>query len=251
MSFYTKSRGLTDKGMVRKTNQDSYCLDNDRGSFIVADGMGGHAGGELASQMSIQIISAQLREQLSDPVGKDAQEISQILRMMDNSLNLASMKIYEKALEVPELQGMGTTVTLLQIVAGNACCAHVGDSRLYLMRSGFIYQMTSDHSLVWEQVDAGLITEEEARKHQLRNVITRSIGYQESEYVDTHSFSLNDQDYLLLCSDGLHGKVSDHEICRFVSEYEINAVDPLVALANERGGEDNITVLIIKVAVKK
>src|SRR5690606_11353763 len=121
---------------------------------------------------------------------------------------------------------------------------HVGDSRLYLLRCGFIYQITNDHSLVSEQVRAGLLTREEAELHHLRNVITRSVGYQEEEDVDTTSFVLEDGDLLLLCSDGLHGKVSDQELSQLTKEHELDAIEKLIALANERGGDDNISVVV-------
>lgn len=241
-----KSRGLTHKGLVRQSNQDAFYIDNDQGLFIVADGMGGHAGGEVASHMCINVLTKQMNEHLynADQIVSDHSEIQKI---MISGLNIASTKIYEKALEEPELNGMGTTATMLQIVEDLASVAHVGDSRLYLIRCSFIYQLTNDHSLVMEQVEAGLITEEEAHTHQLRNVITRSIGYQETEYIDTHRLRLEDQDFLLLCSDGLHGKVSDQELRNIVCKYDTDAVAALVDLANERGGEDNITVVIVKV----
>jgi len=248
--YSTNARGLTHKGMVRKSNQDAFSSDSDQRTFVVADGMGGHAGGEVASNLSIEIIRDDLTQIL-----KNNQESPltnpEMFRLLSDSLNHASTKVYEKALEEPNLKGMGTTVTMLQILGQNGYYAHVGDSRLYLLRCGYIYQLTSDHSLVSEQVEAGLLTEEEAEMHQLRNVITRSIGYQETEYVDTDFFPVRKDDFLLLCSDGLHGKVSDQEICSQVYQHGVDAVDPLVDLANERGGEDNITVVIVKAREKR
>jgi protein phosphatase len=144
---------------------------------------------------------------------------------------------------------MGTTATVLKIVDDHAYIGHVGDSRCYLLRCGFIYQITNDHSLVGEQVRAGILSKEEAELHNLRNVITRSVGYQEEEDVDTTSLSLEDGDLFLLCSDGLFSsrKVTDKEISHEVEALETKAVAKLIALANERGGDDNITVVVIKV----
>ena len=142
---------------------------------------------------------------------------------------------------------MGTTATAVKIIGDHAYFAHVGDSRLYLIRQGFIYQMTFDHSLVNEQVRAGVLTPEEAETHHLKNVITRSVGYQEEEDVDTSCFSLESGDFLLLCSDGLHGKITNAEISNAITQKGLDSIPELVNLANERGGEDNITGLVIKV----
>lgn len=262
--------GKTDVGQVRSTNQDSYLVSSDEQLFIVADGMGGHAGGEIASSLCVQEISKYLKENLLhvDAVGKkqphgkvqvghvgltgpgkEPSPDTRIAHTLAHAVNHASTRIYERALEDPGLRGMGTTATVCKIVDDFAYIAHVGDSRLYLQRCGFIYQITNDHSLVSEQVRAGLITKEEAELHHLRNVITRSVGYQEEEDVDTTSLVLEDGDVLLLCSDGLHGKVNDREISQAMSEHGIKAVGNLIAMANERGGEDNITVVILKVKV--
>ena len=144
---------------------------------------------------------------------------------------------------------MGTTATVCKVVDQYGYIAHVGDSRLYLIRCGLIYQITNDHSLVSEQVRAGILTKEEAELHHLRNVITRSVGYQEEEDVDTTCVLLEDGDLIVMCSDGLHGPVTDMEISQTVKNTEINSVDSLIQMANDRGGDDNITVVIIKVKV--
>lgn len=242
--------GLTDVGQVRSANQDSFLVANDDGLFIVADGMGGHAGGEIASQLAVQEIAFFVKKNAEIFAQKSAQHPDQrVANTLAHAINHASTKIYERALEEPSLRGMGTTATVCKVVDGHAYVAHVGDSRCYLLRCGFIYQVTNDHSLVSEQVRAGILTKEEAEMHHLRNVITRSVGYQEEEDVDTTSFLLEDGDMLLLCSDGLHGKVPDKELSNLTKDHETQAVSKLVALANERGGDDNITVVIIKVKV--
>ena len=239
--------GLTDVGQVRSTNQDSLLVDEEARLYIVADGMGGHAGGEIASRICVEKIQERVRSEAQVLNSAKEHPEPSILSCLSNSVNYASSKIYEHSLEDPSLRGMGTTATAVKVIDNFAYFAHVGDSRLYLIRQGFIYQMTFDHSLVNEQVRAGIITPEEAEFHHLKNVITRSVGYQEEEDVDASCFSLEDGDFLLLCSDGLHGKISDAELSNKISKEGLDSVPELVNLANDRGGEDNITALIIKI----
>ena len=241
------AKGLTDKGLVRSSNQDSLLLDDRQKLFIVADGMGGHAGGEIASSIAVETISRYVKdnEKVFEKGEHEAGADARISATLADAINHASAKIYEHALEDPALRGMGTTTTLVKFVGRRAYCAHVGDSRLYLIRSRFLYQITFDHSLVNEQVRAGILTPEEAEIHHLKNVITRSVGYQEEEDVDTTSLEIEDGDQLVLCSDGLHGKVNDQEISNIRIEEGPGAVDQLINLANERGGEDNITVIVM------
>ena len=240
--------GATHVGRVRTSNQDSFVTDSDLKLYVVADGMGGHAGGEIASNLCISVVLSHVREHRpTHNAGIRQHPDPKISNLLASAINHASTKIYERALEEPSLRGMGTTATAVQIVDDYAYVAHVGDSRCYLVRRGFIYQVTNDHSLVSEQVRAGLLTKEEADLHHLRNVITRSVGYQEEEDVDTTSLALENNDMLLLCSDGLHGKVSDKEISLMLRNHETAAVPQLISLANERGGEDNVTVIILKI----
>lgn len=246
-SLRFKARGQTDVGQVRSVNQDSFLVDEKDLLFIVADGMGGHAGGEIASRQCIDEIRSYLRKHHRVFTEQGPLRESQIAATLSNSVNHASSRIYEHALEEPSLRGMGTTATVVKILNGKAYWAHVGDSRLYLIRSGYLYQMTFDHSLVNEQLRAGIITPEEAEMHHLKNVITRSVGYQEEEDVDTNGFVLEEGDRLVLCSDGLHGKVSDEELSNIVKESGVHAVSQLVDLANRRGGEDNITAIVIEI----
>ncbi|MBP9706208.1 MAG: Stp1/IreP family PP2C-type Ser/Thr phosphatase [Oligoflexales bacterium] len=235
----------SDIGRVRAVNQDSFFVDEKRALFIVADGMGGHAGGEIASQLCVQEIVKFLDMKLpANEVEKDDSETKEALAL---AINRASMLIYERALEDPSLKGMGTTATVLKVIGKRGYFAHVGDSRLYLHRAGFLYQLTNDHSLVSEQVRAGVLTEAEAELHQLRNVITRSVGYQEQEDVDTQSILLEVGDVYLLCSDGLYGKVTDQEIAKQLSNASDISVKQLITQANNRGGEDNITALVLRI----
>lgn len=242
-----KSLGVTDIGAVRSTNQDSLLVDNASGLFIVADGMGGHAGGEIASQMAIDAIGNYFADHCDSLASSDP---TKICKTIADAINFASARIFEKALENPSLKGMGTTVTLGRCINNSFYCGHVGDSRLYLIRSGFLYQMTHDHSLVSEQVRAGILTEEEAEVHHLKNVITRSVGYQEEEEVDTLHFTLQNKDLILICSDGLHGKVSETEISSTTNAYGCGAAEKLVSRANQNGGDDNITVIVIEVILQ-
>ncbi len=244
--------GATHIGLVRSTNQDSYLIDEEMRLFIVADGMGGHAGGEIASNLCVNSISQYLRQQsnLFSSTNERQHPDARISNAMANAINHASTKIYERALEEPSLRGMGTTATAVVVVDKFAYVAHVGDSRCYLLRRGFIYQVTNDHSLVSEQVRAGILTKEEADLHHLRNVITRSVGYQEEEDADTTSLALEDGDILLLCSDGLHGKVNDKELSGILTNHQTAAPPVLIERANERGGEDNITAVTLQISFK-
>ncbi|MEY4632285.1 MAG: hypothetical protein RIQ81_2405 [Pseudomonadota bacterium] len=240
--------GSTDVGRVRQTNQDSFLVDLNEMLFMVADGMGGHAGGEVASRVCIEEARDYLRahgSMMKESGGSHPD--ARLASLLCEAINHASTRVYEKALEEPDLKGMGTTGTLLKLVPGHAYCAHVGDSRLYLIREGFIYQITFDHSLVSEQLRAGLITKEQAKIHDRKNVITRSVGYQEQEDVDSFNLPTQPGDLFILSSDGLHGKLNDDEISNYCRKLSCDAVAPLIAQANERGGEDNITAIVIHV----
>ena len=248
-AFQVSGNGNTHIGRVRSTNQDSYLCDSKRSLYIVADGMGGHAGGEVASSLAVQNIRSFLDSNLAPLLAVEQPDLGQAAAVIADSINHASMRIYERALEEPSLKGMGTTATVARIIGQSLICAHVGDSRLYLIRCGYIYQITTDHSLVSEQIRAGMITKEEAEHHHLRNVITRSVGYQEHEDVDTYVLELEDGDLLLLCSDGLHGRVSEETISNCCKNYGLLAVDHLITEANSRGGDDNISVIVCQVKV--
>ena len=244
MALKILSEGKTDIGSVRSTNQDSILVEDNLNLYIVADGMGGHAGGELASKLCIEKVTEKITEFLNS-TSKEA-TTAEILRLVEQAINFASSKIYEHSLENPNLRGMGTTCTLFLVIDDKIYCGHVGDSRLYLIRSEFIYQLSFDHSLVNEQLKAGVISAEEAENHQLRNVITRSVGYQEEEDVDTFFMEMTDGDIVACCSDGLHGKVTDQEIFEAISKDHSLAVSELIDLANKNGGEDNISLITVK-----
>jgi PPM family protein phosphatase len=252
--------GNTHQGMVRESNQDAYTLDESSGVYMVADGMGGRAGGEVASDLAVRTVSSEVVQRLEQLISRD---IGTKRALLAQFINSASLRIYERSLELPHFRGMGTTATLLWIpptlgrslpgrdvplLLGTAVVAHVGDSRCYLLRAGFLYQITDDHSLVNEQVKAGVLLRNDPMASQIRNVITRCVGYQEEEEVDTFPVEIESGDVFLLCSDGLTNKVRDTELADYMGRPDLEtSTNDLIKLSNQRGGEDNITVLLVKV----
>lgn len=234
----------SDVGRVRKGNEDSFFADANeyRGLFIVADGMGGHAAGEVASQMSVQVISSDL-EKLNDLESADA------LETVSLSLRHANRSVYERSSSERDKAGMGSTASVLALAEGRFVIGHVGDSRVYLLRDGDFRQLTHDHSVVQEQVDAGLLTPDEARNHKQSNVITRCVGMGWDVEPDVLDGDVRQGDIFLLASDGLTGMVEDSRLQQLLSSRVPPAriVDALIAEANARGGVDNITAVIVRV----
>lgn len=246
------SFGLTDVGMRRDHNEDSYLVDDDAQLYVVADGMGGHLGGEMASMLAVTTIKESVRDDrgkvLNGRAFKGPIEQHPALMILPKAVKRACASIFRKAQEVPELQGMGTTVTGVAFIDNYAFFGHVGDSRAYLIRDGRIEQLSEDHSLVNEQLKAGLITPEQARMSRFKHIITRSVGFEEDVAVDTMVVPTLEGDIYVLCSDGLANLVANAEI-RDVLQNSFLRDGPrdLVALANERGGDDNITVVVLYV----
>jgi protein phosphatase len=241
----------TDLGLKRELNEDSFLADSNISLYIVADGMGGHAGGNIASKMSVNVIRKRVRAARKAGVlfSKDAveNESPAILKMLEESIKEASAKIFDKSDKQPELAGMGTTVTLMLTHGKRAYVAHVGDSRLYRLRASKFEQLTEDHSLVNEQVKAGFITSEEAQHSRFRNIITRSVGFESEVTADTLSLVMKPADVFLICSDGLTGMVEDDEIQETIKKARLSqAPARLVDLANRAGGEDNVTVVVMR-----
>ena len=241
----------TDLGLKRELNEDAYLADSNISLYIVADGMGGHAGGNIASKMSVDIIRKKVRasRKSGDLFSRDAieSESPAVLKLLDDSIKEASAKIFDKSNKQPELAGMGTTVTLVLTHGYRIYIAHVGDSRLYRLRNGKFEQLTEDHSLVNEQVKAGFITSEEAQHSRFRNIITRSVGFESEVTADTLSLSMKLTDIYLICSDGLTGMVEDEEIQKTIEKARLSqAPARLVDLANQAGGEDNVTVVVLR-----
>lgn len=247
------SFGATDVGKVRSANEDSLLVDDERNLYIVADGMGGHQGGGYASSNAVSkiqedIVGAESSQESTQPVGSGEDKSPGQIRLR-NALLGANDHIFKKALEDPSLRGMGTTCTAIQFDAKHVNIAHVGDSRLYVLRDGKLIQVTKDHSWVQEQVDSGVLTEEEALNHPLKNIITRSLGHDRDLLVDLGKAEFKIGDKYLMCSDGLTNMVDDQTIKKIMSEMSPEeAVNKLVELALQAGGLDNVTALIVEIA---
>lgn len=246
------SAGLTDVGRKRNHNEDSFLIDDALQLYVVADGMGGHAGGGTASRIAVETIDKELRRaresrdnpfvtipNLQDALLPDA---------LRSAVEKACLAIFTTAQEDPRLAGMGTTVISLVVRDNHAFFAHVGDSRAYLIRGPLIQQISEDHSLVNEQIKAGMITPEEAKHSRYKNIITRSVGFEEEVQVDVMGLVVEPEDVFLLCSDGLANMVEDQELQEVVltaPRFE-DIPQRLIDLANERGGDDNITVIVVR-----
>lgn len=234
----------TDTGRVRKGNEDTLHADANahRGIFIVADGMGGHAAGEIASEMAVQTVSRDLSD-LNDLEREGASE------QVAEALRDANRAVFERTRRELEKTGMGTTVSALLLSDTHYIIGHVGDSRIYLVREGEMTQLTRDHSLVQEQVDAGLLTAEQARRHPQSNVITRCVGMADDIEPDVMEGEARMGDCFLLASDGLTGMVEDRRIHQLLSSRAAPAriVDALISEANNNGGNDNITAIVVRV----
>jgi serine/threonine protein phosphatase PrpC len=251
-AFTIRARGRTDVGQRRDHNEDSFLVDEALGLFIVADGMGGHAGGGTASSLAVETIKGSVekaRERdpglFGGPASLDESPLPDVLR---EAVEAACSRIFETAQGSPELAGMGTTVTAALVDGRTAFIAHVGDSRCYLLRESRIYQVSEDHSLVNEQLKAGAISPDEAKHSRFKNIITRSVGFEQQVQVDLMGVELEGGDILLLCCDGLSNLVEDDEILRVVEDSPLeDAPAKLIELANDRGGDDNITAVVIGV----
>jgi serine/threonine protein phosphatase PrpC len=244
MTPNTESAVCTHVGMKRKTNQDLAGAFPDQGLFILADGMGGHQGGETASRVCVETIHNVLQKNANIPQ-------PQALR---DSVQQANLAIFEQSKSEPTLKGMGTTVTALQLVGTHtAHLAQVGDSRAYYWNSKGIWQLTEDHSHTFEKWRAGLISHEQIKFDEMKNVITRSVGYEPTIKVDLFSFPLATGDGFLLCSDGLSNPLSDALMFDILDESTKAGLSlqdmakELVQAANERGGDDNVTVILVRI----
>jgi serine/threonine protein phosphatase PrpC len=247
------SAGLTDVGRKRDHNEDSFLIDDELQLYVVADGMGGHAGGGTASRIAVETIDKRLRDLRSGaalPLPPEPENLqdSPVPETIRSAVEQACLAIFAKAQEDPELAGMGTTVISLMLDDAHAFFAHVGDSRAYLVRGDLIQQISEDHSLVNEQIKAGMITPEEARHSRYRNIITRSVGFEEEVQVDVMGLLAEQGDTFILCSDGLANMLEDTEILETVRSQSLAEIPgKLIEMANERGGDDNITVVAVRV----
>ena len=240
-----KAYAKSDKGNVRETNEDYFYISNSLDQiqlFLLADGMGGYNGGEIASQLAIQTAKNYIENNFKD-IEKDRDSIIQLL---GSSMEYANMVVYEKAKENPELQGMGTTLEICLIYNNKAYIGHVGDSRIYRVRKQFIRKLTQDHSYVQKLVKEGTITKEQAEHHPQKNMLMKAIGCNAFVEPDVMVKGFLKDDILIMCSDGLSNMVDQQTIYEMASKNIEQATKDLVQLAKDRGGYDNITVVIIK-----
>ena len=242
--------GMTDVGCVRKHNEDNMLMASELGLFVVADGLGGHAAGEVASQIVVETIGRFVSETVVQehtwPVEYDA-ALSFNANRLQAAVSLSDKAIADDIRSNPERETMGSTVVALLVGEGRATLAHVGDSRAYLLNCDGIRQVTRDHSWVAEQVANGILTASEARVHPFRNVITQALGNGGELSVEVQEMDLPESERLLLCSDGLSGMVPDQQIWEIVSRASSfqEAVEALIAAARAAGGEDNITAILV------
>ncbi len=236
----------SDKGMVRKTNQDAYAVSEANDSYawaVVCDGMGGVAGGNVASRLAVDVISEKIRAALNENM-RD----SSIRNLLECAINAANVEVYDMACNNEELQGMGTTVVCTVVKNNQAIIAHAGDSRAYLVSNNDLQQITTDHSLVQSLVDQGKITKEEAFNHPNKNLITRALGTDNNIEVDFDEVDVDNGNAILLCSDGLSNFVTDEDIIKNYENEDFETfADRLVDIANGNGGRDNITIAAISI----
>lgn len=257
---FIRSAGLSDVGKRRKSNEDSFAISEDGTLFIVADGMGGHAAGEVASRLAVESIERHIsgsdpRKEPTIPAsfrspGIDEASLPAPARRVLNAIRLANQEIVRSVRKDSSMRGMGTTVVIAYVHGTRAYIGSVGDSRAYVVRDRALRQLTSDHTLVNEQVRAGALSSQEARNHPARNILTRAVGSQEDVEADLVELDLKPGDILLLCSDGLTTMAEDADILKTLLAHSDDpeaASRALVDLANERGGDDNVTVVLGRV----
>jgi PPM family protein phosphatase len=232
--------GYTDPGLVRSVNQDSYYLDPRERFFLVADGMGGHAGGQEASQIATLAIRTYLEAHWNSEISS--------AELIQKAVTLANEKILEDQLRNPERQEMGTTIVLVLFREGQTFRTHIGDSRLYRLRQEILEQITEDHTWVARAMQMGDLSEEDAKTHPWRHVLFQCLGRRDLKPVEVDSLEMRSGDSLLLCSDGLTEEVSDLEICEYLQSNAdcSEIVKNLVEAAKKAGGSDNITVVMVR-----
>ena len=253
MRLAVEVAGKTDVGCVRTNNEDNFGYDLRHGIFVVCDGMGGQAAGEVASKLGVDTLLAYFRN------GQPAAETPQTITTQDglsgrgralaSAVSLANKTIYEAGQQQPAQTGMGSTVVAALVDDNALSIANVGDSRIYLIRQGVIQQLTQDHSLVMEQVRRGIITREQAEHSEVQNIILKALGSEETVDPDVEDLVVVEGDVLLMNSDGLTKYVRDEEILKLVTASPSleQACDSLIQAAKDRGGDDNITCLLLKI----
>ena len=243
----------TDPGMVRSHNEDSVAADPANGLVVLADGMGGYNAGEVASGMATTVIVTEMRQLLSGVRPHDVEQGSSeqvAARLVREQVLKANTSIYQAAQSQPQYAGMGTTLVVCLFYDNRVLVAHLGDSRLYLQREGQFKQVTRDHSLLQEQIDSGIITVEQAKKAAHKNLVTKALGIDPMVEPEIHEYATKPGDIYLLCSDGLCDMVEDEDIGMTLEALGSNlklAAQQLVQMANDNGGRDNVSVILVRV----
>jgi serine/threonine protein phosphatase PrpC len=244
------SAGKTDTGRKRQGNEDSIGLFDDLGLYVVADGMGGHAAGEVASSIAVEAIRESVKENLDKAIGTASGAIeADAGQRLQKAIGFANSEVLRQAEADPRLQGMGTTVVAALLSGNVLSLAHVGDSRIYLFRGNELKRLTRDHSMVEDMVAAGQITALQARTHPFRNVVTRALGTKDAVEADISRLVPKPGDVVMLCSDGLTGMLEDAAIAEILDANigsPFSSAEALVKAANDAGGDDNISVVILK-----
>jgi protein phosphatase len=252
----TISAGLSDVGRRRSINEDALLRDDELSFYVVADGVGGHSKGEIASQEAVEQLqmwvlreAAALRSAFRRTAGGDLEARWEVRRLLEAGVKSACYMVFGMAEQDPDKRGMSTTISAVLVDDRFCYAAHVGDSRVYRVRGGDVIQITEDHTLINYKLKHGLITPEEAASGKGKNVITRAVGHKDYVQVDTADIDVRRGDRLLLCTDGLHGYLyTDQDVCELISEGPLeDCVEAAIALANERGGKDNITAIAVEV----
>ena len=243
----------TDPGMVRSHNEDSIASDREKGLVVLADGMGGYNAGEVASGMATTVLVTELQQLLekrgpSEIDGQDGQAVVQ--RLLREQIAKANTSIYQASQSQPQYAGMGTTLVVALFYDNKMTVAHIGDSRLYRLRADEFTQVTKDHSLLQEQIDSGMITPQQAKLSQNKNLVTRALGIDPMVEPEIHEYETQPGDIYLLCSDGLCDMVSDEDIDMVLQTLGANlklCVQQLIQMANDNGGRDNVSVILVRI----
>lgn len=251
--MHLEAYARTDHGPVRENNEDSMLVDVDSQVFIVADGMGGHAAGEVASSIAVEVLHRILVGEVEDPdqtrlvrPGDQMERSDELRELLRYGMNQASIQIRQHMIVDPATRGMGTTAVVLVFEKDRAHVAHVGDSRAYLCRGGRILQLTRDHTVVQQEIDAGRLTPELAKLSHAKHILTQSVGFHGPVEPDTSTRVLEEKDVFILCSDGLTDVLSDADIAEIIMSHPPDMVaDTLVEEAIAKGTEDNVTVVAV------
>lgn len=243
----------TNPGMVRSHNEDSVSFDADYGLVVLADGMGGYNAGEVASGIAVSVLSSEIRHSLlkTSPVEKDAESGEEVgVVLLRENVKKANLSIYNAAQSQPQYSGMGTTIVTALFYDDRVAVAHVGDSRMYRLRGEVFETITRDHSLLQEQIDSGVLTPEMAKLSRNKNLVTRAVGIEADVVPELHVHKVEIGDVYVLCSDGLNDMVEDEDIGATLQMLRGNltlAASQLIEQANDNGGRDNVSVILVKV----